>query len=61
MQSGNAYLVLAHTRVLALSKAGDDATASEEGGLGQPQPSAQDLLSVHLVIGQAKLVDWHCE
>lgn len=59
VEGGNAYLLLAHTRVLALSKAGDDATASMEGGLGQTQPNALGLvlclLSVHLATGQVKL------
>lgn len=59
VEGGNAYLLMAHVRVLAPSKAGDDATASMEGGLGQIQPSALGLvlclLPVHPVTGQAKL------
>ena len=59
MEGGNAYLLLAHTRVLVLSKAGDDAAASMEGRLGRTQSSTLGLvlclLSVHPVTGQVKL------
>lgn len=55
VEGGNAYFLLVHMRVLALGKVGDDATTSKEGGLGQPQPSVQGLLSVHPVTGQSKL------
>ena len=59
VEGGNAYLLLAHTRALPLSKAGDDAAASMEGRLGRTQSSTLGLvlclLSVHPVTGQAKL------